>query len=193
VRTRVGYAGGERPDPTYRNMGDHTETVQVDYDPAKVTYRDLLGVFWTGHDPTRRNWYRQYASIIFTHSEEQRMQAEETKARVAGEQGSTVYTEIVSYRGFTLAEDYHQKHALQQFPEFEEELRNVYPSPRDFVASTAVARVNGYLGGEGSYAVLLKELDGLGLSSARREALRELVRRHKGGEACPLPMQQSER
>ncbi len=56
-----------------------------------------------------------------------------------------------------------------------------------------MARVNGYLGGEGSYAALLKELDGLGLSSARREALRELVRRHKGGEACPLPKQQNER
>jgi peptide-methionine (S)-S-oxide reductase len=174
-------------------MGDHTETVQVAYDPAKVTYRDLLDVFWTGHDPTRRNWYRQYASIIFTHSEEQRRLAEETKARVAREQGSTVHTEIVPYRGFTLAENYHQKHALQQFPEFEKELRKVYPSPHEFVASTAVARVNGYLGGEGSFPALLKELDILGLSPARKEKLRELVQQHKGGEACPLPKQQNER
>jgi peptide-methionine (S)-S-oxide reductase len=189
VRTRVGYAGGEKPDPTYRSMGDHTETVQIDYDPAKITYRELLNVFWTGHDPTRRNWYRQYASIIFTHSEEQRRLADETKARVARGQENTVHTEIAPYRGFTIAENYHQKHALQQFPEFEQELRKIYPSAHDFVASTAVARVNGYLGGEGYYAALLKELDGLGLSSARREALRELVRRHKGGEACPLPKQ----
>jgi hypothetical protein len=99
----------------------------------------------------------------------------------------------VPYRGFTLAENYHQKHALQQFPEFEQELRDVYPSSHDFVASTAVARVNGYLGGEGSYAALLKELDSLGLSSARREALRELVGRQKREEACPLPKQQNER
>jgi len=187
VRTRVGYAGGKKPDPTYRNMGDHTETVQLDYDPAKITYRELLGVFWTGHDPTRRNWYRQYASIIFFHTEEQRRLAEETKARLAKERRSTIYTEIVPYRGFTLAENYHQKHALQQFPEFEEELRNVYPSPREFVASTAVARVNGYLGGEGSFPALRKELDGLGLSPASQERLRELVQQHKGGEACPVP------
>ena len=187
MRTRVGYAGGEKPDPTYRDMGDHTETVQVDYDPVKITYRELLYVFWTGHDPTRRNWSRQYASIIFFHTEEQQRLAEETKARLAKEQRSTIHTEIVPYRGFTLAESYHQKHSLQRFPEFEEELRNVYPSQRDFIASTAVARVNGFLGGEGSFPALLKELDGLGLSPARKEALHELVQRHRGGEACPVP------
>ena len=168
-------------------MGDHTETVQIDYDPAKITYRELLDLFWMGHDPTRRNWYRQYASIIFTHSPEQLRLAEESKAWQAKERGSTVHTEIVPYRGFTLAENYHQKHSLQQFPEFEEELRKVYPSPRDFIASTAVTRVNGYLGGEGSYPALLSELDGLGLSPARKEVLRELVNQHKGGLACPLP------
>ena len=168
-------------------MGDHTETVQIDYDPAKLSYRELLDVFWTGHDPTRRNWYRQYASIIFTHTTEQRRLAEEAKVRLADKLGSTVHTEIVAYRGFTLAEDYHQKHSLQQFPEFEEELRKAYPSQQDFLASTAVARVNGYLGGEGSYAVLLQELDGLGLSPGRKKSLRELVQRHKGAAACPLP------
>jgi hypothetical protein len=168
-------------------MGDHTETVQIDYDPAKISYRELLDAFWTGHDPTRRNWYRQYASIIFTHTAEQRRLAEETKAKVAKERGSTVHTEIVPYRGFTLAENYHQKHSLQMFPEFEEELRKAYPAPEDFIASTAVARVNGYLGGEGSYPALLKEIDGLGLSPPSKDALRDLVHRHKGGEACPLP------
>ncbi len=187
MRTRVGYAGGAKPNPTYRDLGDHSETVQIDYDPATITYRELLDVFWMAHDPMRRNWSRQYASLIFTHTEEQRRLAEESKARLAKEQGSFVYTEVVPFRGFTLAENYHQKHSLQQFPEFEEELRKIYPSPAEFVASTAVARVNGYLGGEGSYAALVKELDGLGLSPARKEAIRDLVRRHKGEEAFPLP------
>jgi peptide-methionine (S)-S-oxide reductase len=187
VRTRVGYAGGEKSHPTYRDMGDHTETVQIDYDPEKITYRELLDVFWAGHDPLRRYWSRQYASIIFFHTDEQQNLAEETKSRLAQERGSAVHTEIAPYRDFTLAENYHQKHSLQQFPEFEEELRSLYPSQRDFVASTAVTRVNGYLGGEGAFPALIKELDSLGLSPVRKERLRELVLRHKGGEACPLP------
>lgn len=187
VRTRVGYAGGAKPDPTYRDLGDHTETVQVDYDPAKVSYRQLLEAFWTGHDPTQGNWTRQYASIIFFHTDEQRRLAEETKVKVQKELGSTVHTEIVPYRGFTLAEHYHQKHALQQFPEFEEELRKIYPARSEFIASTAVARLNGYLGGDGTYPMLLKELDQLGLSPERKESLRGMVLRHTGKEACPLP------
>ena len=187
VRTRVGYAGGTKKDPTYRDLGDHTETVQIDYDPAVMTYRKLLDVFWTGHDPLRRSWSRQYASIVFTHDENQRMLAEETRDQIAKEMRSVVHTEIVPYSGFTLAEDYHQKHSLRQYPEFMEELHRIYPSPGDIVASTAAARLNGYLGGEGSCEALIREIDGLGLSAARKQALTELVQRRTGRQACPLP------
>jgi hypothetical protein len=121
------------------------------------------------------------------HNEEQKRLAEASKARVARERGITVHTDIVPYNGFTPAENYHQKHSLRQFPGFQEDLMRIYPSPPEFVASTAVARVNGYLGGEGSYEALLREKDGLGLSSPRREELLKLVSRHKGGAACPAP------
>ncbi len=159
----------------------------MDYDPSKLTYQQLLDVFWTSHDPTRRSWSRQYASIIFVHDEEQRRVAEASKARIARERGTEVQTEIVPYSGFTLAEDYHQKHDLELFPEFREELERIYPRPADFIASTAVARVNGYVGGEGSYEQLQKEKDRLGLPPARTEELLRIVKRHKGGSACPLP------
>jgi peptide-methionine (S)-S-oxide reductase len=187
VGTRVGYAGGTKQNPTYRDLGDHTETIQIDYDPAKITYQELLDAFWTGHDPTHQSWSRQYASIIFAHNDEQRRLAEESRARVAKERGGTIHTEIVPYKGFTLAEDYHQKHALRQFAAFQEELQRIYPAPGKFIASTAVARVNGYLGGEGSYEALLREKDGLGLSSERKEELFRLVQLHKGGQTCPVP------
>ena len=187
VRTRVGYAGGTKQNPTYRDLGDHTETVQIDYDPSKITYSELLDAFWTGHDTTHRSWSRQYASIIFVHNEDQRRLAEVSKTRLSMDRGSTVYTEIVPYNGFTLAENYHQKHNIQLFPAFREELMRIYPSPADFVASTAVARVNGYVGGEGSYEALLKDIDSLGLSSARKEELLKVVQRYKGGQACPMP------
>jgi methionine-S-sulfoxide reductase len=183
----VGYAGGTKQNPTYHSLGDHAETIQVDYDPGKISYEDLLRAFWTGHDPTYRSWSRQYASIIFAHNDGQRRQAEASKAEVGRERGRAVHTEIASYTGFTLAEDYHQKHSLRQFPAFEEELARIYPSFAEFVASTAVARVNGYLGGEGSYEALQREADDLGLSSERKEELLRLVQRHRGGRSCPAP------
>ena len=187
VRTRVGYAGGTKEHPTYRSLGDHSETIQIDFDPAKISYRELLDAFWTGHDPTHRSWSRQYASIIFVHNDEQRRLAEGSRARLAKERGSTIHTEIVPYAGFTLAENYHQKHSLRQFPEFEEELKGIYGDPKDFISSTAVARVNGYLGSEGSYETLLKEKDRLGLSAARKEELLKLVQRRRGRQGCPVP------
>jgi peptide-methionine (S)-S-oxide reductase len=187
IRTRVGYAGGTRPHPSYRDLGDHSETIQIDYDPAIITYKELLHAFWSGHDPAYRGWSRQYASIIFVHSEEQRRLAEESRARVAKDRGGSIHTEIVPYNDFTLAEDYHQKHVLRQFPAFQDELRKIYPAPGDFIASTAVARVNGYLGGDGSYEALVGEVNSFGLSSARKEELLRLVRRHTGGQTCPVP------
>lgn len=183
----MGYAGGKKQNPTYSSLGDHAETIQIDYDPSKISYRDLLWAFWTGHDPTYRSWSRQYASIIFVHNDEQRREAEETRAEVEQERGSKVHTEIIAYSAFTLAEDYHQKHSLRQFPAFYEELSRIYPSFNDFVASTAVTRVNGYLGGEGTFEKLQKEADILGLSSARKEELLRLVQRRRGRQACPLP------
>jgi methionine-S-sulfoxide reductase len=187
VRTRVGYAGGTKLAPTYRDLGDHTETVQIDFDPARITYRELLDLFWTGHDPMHRSWSRQYASIIFTHDDDQRKLAEETKDQITKGLHSTVPTEIVPYSGFTLAEDYHQKHSLRHYPEFMAELQRIYPSSGEFVASTAAARLNGYLGGEGSSEALLQDLNGLGLSPAGKQALAELVQRRTHGQACQLP------
>ncbi len=186
IRTRVGYAGGTKEAPTYRSLGDHSETVEVDYDPARISFTDLLRAFWTGHDPTYRSWSRQYASFIFVHNEEQRRQAEASKAEVERQRG-TVATRIVDYSGFTLAEDYHQKHSLRQFPSFEREYRLIYPDEKDFVASTAVARVNGYLGGEGTYETLRTEVDRFGLSPERKAELLEMVKRSRSHASCPVP------
>ena len=171
VRTRVGYAGGTSEDPAYYNLGDHSETLQVDYDPSILSYSDLLQVFWESHNPEFPAYSRQYASIIFYHDKEQRRLAEESGAREEARRGARLHTEIVPYSAFYLAEDYHQKYRLQGHPGLVEEYRRIYPAMEDFVASTAVARVNGYLGGHGDLATLRKELDSYGLSEAGREEL----------------------
>ncbi len=179
VRTRVGYAGGTTENPTYYHLGDHTETVQIEYDPTKISYQELPDVFWAGHDPTRPAFSQQYASIIFCHNYEQRRLAQESKERQEARCGCRVYTEIVPAAAFYLAEDYHQKYRLQQSRKFVSEFKAIYPDNSDFVNSTAAARVNGYLGGYGALADLQAEIDDLGLSPVARQRLLDLIRRRE--------------
>lgn len=171
----MGYAGGTFPNPAYSDLRDHSETIQIDYDPTQISYEELLDVYWSSHSPTTRPWSRQYAPIIFYHNEEQKRLAEASRDRTAAELGSPLFTEIVPYSEFYLAEDYHQKYRLQAEKDLLEELRGIYPEDEEFINSTAVARVNGYLGGNGSLAQLQTEIDSLGLSPAAQEKLLEIV------------------
>lgn len=175
VRTRVGYAGGSRENPSYRDLGDHSEAVQMDFDPSKVSFAELLGVFWDSHDPWRRPWSRQYMAAVFCHDEGQRRAAEETRDRLAREGGRPVETPILPYAGFYLAEDYHQKHALQRYPELMEELAAHYPDMRGITASTAAARINGFVAGYGGCERLGKEIRGFGLSDRGLRILAGIV------------------
>jgi len=156
-------------------LGDHTETIQIDYDPNQITYHELLDVFWKSHNPTSRVISRQYMSIIFYHDEEQRRLALETRDREAVNRNARLYTEIVPYTEFYLAEDYHQKYRLQHEPDLMGEFRQMFPHMADFVNSTAAARVNGYLAGCGTSQALEEEIDSLGLSQAGAKKLLEIV------------------
>lgn len=162
-------------DPTYRNMGDHTETVQVDYDPERITYAQLLEIFWGSHQPTSRNWSRQYMNAIFYHDDEQRRLAMDSKAVAERKIDGTVRSQVLPLRSFTMAENYHQKYILKQHTKLKSELSRVYPQHQDFVASTAVARLNGYAGGNGTRDQLSRELEILGLSDKGKQVLSEMV------------------
>ena len=188
VRTRVGYAGGTKPHPTYRNLGDHTETVEVDYDPTQISYGDLLEVFWASHHAGSAPWSRQYMNVIFYHNDEQKRLAEESKARVAAKTGSPVQTAILPATPFTLAEDYHQKYYLKMAPLLFQDISRYYPNSQDLVASKAAARLNGYVGGFGSLARLKEELPELGLSAGTGQQLLAAVATQPGHpQGCPVP------
>ena len=175
MRTRVGYTGGTLKDPTYHNLGDHTETIQIDFDPSKVAYAELLDIFWSCHNPCARAYSRQYISAIFTNGEEQRKLAEESKRKQEAARGK-IATEILPAGKFYVAEDYHQKYYLRGAEELMKEFQSFYPDPAAFRESTAAARVNGYVGGDGSPDRLKAEIDSLGLSVRGREALQRHVR-----------------
>ena len=176
----MGYAGGSTPDPTYHRLGDHTETLQVDFDPERISYEELLDVFWASHDPRRMPWSVQYKNVVFVHDEEQRRAAERTRQRMASALRADVRTEILEAGRFYRAEGYHQKYRLRGSRPFAGEYESIYPIERDFVDSTAVARVNGYLAGHGDVEQLESHIDRLGLSAAAAEKLRAHVAAHRG-------------
>jgi peptide-methionine (S)-S-oxide reductase len=117
--TRVGYSGGDVPNATYRNHGTHAEAVEIVFDPAKLSYRELLELFFQIHDPTTKN--RQgndigtsYRSAIFYLSEQQRQVAEETIADVEASKlwPGRVVTEVRPAGPFWEAEPEHQDYLL---------------------------------------------------------------------------------
>jgi methionine-S-sulfoxide reductase len=174
ARTRVGYAGGTLENPTYHRLGDHTETLQIDYDPERIRYEKLLELFWSEHDPTSRAWSTQYKAAVFYHNDEQKRQAEESRERLAAKLKRRVFTEVIPFSRFYPAEAYHQKYYLRQNRKLLQELQRYYPKDAELMNSTAAARVNGYLGRFGTAEELKAEIDRLGLSE---EAKRELLDR----------------
>ena len=114
-----GYAGGETPHPTYEAVctgrTGHAEVVQVTFDPSRITYQQVLDLFFKAHDPTTLNRQgadagTQYRSIVLFHNEEQRRVAQQTKERLDAtrKHRDPVVTEIVPLEAFYQAEDYHQ-------------------------------------------------------------------------------------
>lgn len=146
LRTRVGYSGGTKVNPTYHDLGDHTETVEVDFDPGIVSYEDLLNVFYDNHDARQPAYSRQYRSAIFYRGEAQRETAEKVTAERTQAAGRLT-TALEPFSSFTRAEDYHQKYYLTYDHTLMAELEQRYPTIEAFTDSTVVTRLEGLLGG----------------------------------------------
>jgi peptide-methionine (S)-S-oxide reductase len=160
-------------------LADHTETIQIDYDPAKISYGELLDIFWQSHKPGGRPWSSQYKAVVFYHNEEQKRLALESRDQVAATLEGKVYTEVTPFTAFYLAEDYHQKYRLQQQRDLFQEFKAMYPNMEDLVNSTAAARVNGYLDGHGNVQEIEAQVGGFGLSPQGANKLVDMVKRSK--------------
>jgi peptide-methionine (S)-S-oxide reductase len=117
--TRVGYIGGQKDSPTYKEIctdaTGHAEAVEVTFDPSKVSYEQLLKVFWENHDPTTLNrqgpdWGTQYRSAIFYHTPEQEQAARASVGEAQKAHKRPIVTQIVPAPQFWEAEDYHQQY-----------------------------------------------------------------------------------
>ena len=176
VRTRVGYAGGTKENPIYYDLGNHSETIQIDYDSRIISYEELLNVFFRSHTPQYKSPSRQYMSIVFYHSEKQKRSAYERRKKEEEEKKLKIYTEIIPFTKFYLAENYHQKYYLQLTKELMKEFSYVYKSFREFINSTSAAHVNGYIKGYGTIERLSREKDDLGLSEDGINRLLDIVK-----------------
>jgi peptide-methionine (S)-S-oxide reductase len=121
ISTAVGYEGGALPNPTYHDVctdrTGHAEAVEIEYDPAKITYEQLLEAFFSLHDPTQLNRQgpdrgTQYRSAVFFHSAEQEAAAKAAIARLTAEKKfrGPIVTQVVPAETFWRAEEYHQKY-----------------------------------------------------------------------------------
>jgi peptide-methionine (S)-S-oxide reductase len=121
ISTRVGYTGGNSASPTYKEVctdrTGHAEAIEIEYDPAKLSYDKLLEVFWENHDPTQLNrqgpdWGTQYRSAIFFHTREQEAAAKASKKQLEKSRrfSKPIVTQILPAVTFFEAEDYHQQY-----------------------------------------------------------------------------------
>jgi peptide-methionine (S)-S-oxide reductase len=186
-RTRVGYAGGDYASPTYRRLGDQTECFQVDFDPAVVSYGELVSLALASHNPRWKAHKLQYASLVLAHDDEQLAVAQERSARVAAALGGPLVTRIEPLKKFWLAEDYHQKYYLRNDRTLAADFRAMFDGDETaFRESTSAARVNGYVAGNGTRVQLAREIDFLGLSEGGRARLITRVGDSASGAGCSV-------
>jgi hypothetical protein len=161
--------------PKYRSLGNHSEAIQIDYDPDRITYAELLEIFWESHNPVLQAWSQQYKTGVFYHNKEQQRMAEKSKTNLASVTKGKILTELLPFTEFYLAEDYHQKYMLRSNFALLEEFEAKYPRIEELISSTAAARINGYLGGSGTCDQLKSEINDFGLSERGSKSLLEEV------------------
>jgi peptide-methionine (S)-S-oxide reductase len=172
----VGYAGGRTSDPTYHALGDHSEAVEVVFDPTVTGYDRLLEVFWASHQPSRGSWSRQYRNAVLVKGGTQRESAERSRDRLAASIGSRVHTSIEELERFWPAEGYHQKYSLRHRGGSWRLLEARLGGEWAVVDSTAAARLNGLVGGYGTREAAAAELERAGFSPEERFEILAAVR-----------------
>jgi peptide-methionine (S)-S-oxide reductase len=114
-----GYSGGEKENPSYEEVSSgetgHAESIQIEFDPKQISFKDILYIFFKTHDPTTLNAQgadrgTQYRSAIFYHSDEQRQIADDLINELNKEYGKPIVTELLAYKNFYIAEDYHKNY-----------------------------------------------------------------------------------
>jgi len=171
LRTVVGYCGGTMNHPTYEDMGDHSESTLVEFDPTKTSYERMLALFFASHSPSQ--WSRQYRSAILYLDENQKTIAEAALAK-RGE-SAAAKTKLEPCGKFTPAEFYHQHYYLQNNELFEKAFASLKHS--EYIDSFTCMRLNAIISRRGDGIMFEKELGSYQLPSDKiRASVRELIK-----------------
>jgi peptide-methionine (S)-S-oxide reductase len=154
-------------------MGDHTEAMQVDFDPQQITYEDVATLFWKTHNPCASPYSRQYKSAIWYHDGQQQEFVQRLLAEANERFNGGVTTTVDPLDRFYLAEDYHQKYRLQSKRDLMQVFETMYPQFEDFNNSTAAARLNAFAAGDGTRRLFDEEVEQYGFP---REELERVLR-----------------
>ncbi|SDN21202.1 peptide-methionine (S)-S-oxide reductase [Alkalicoccus daliensis] len=130
-------------------MGNHTECIEIDYDPLIISYEDLLHEFWTLHSGKNHGYGgRQYLSLLLFRSNEEKQTALKVRTIYEERKGSKIDTELSAFQSFYPAENYHQKYSLRRFKKAWEPLQNHFSSEEDIRDSLLAAKLNAAAQGE---------------------------------------------
>ena len=154
-------------------MGDHTEAMQVDFDPQQIGFEDIATLFWKTHNPCAKPYSRQYMSAIWYHDDQQQEFVGGLLAAANDRFDGGVTTSVEPSAAFYLAEDYHQKYRLQSKRSLMSVFQTMYPVFEDFNNSTAAARLNAFAAGDGARQLFEQEVDQYGFP---REELESVLR-----------------
>jgi len=160
----------------------------MDYDPKLITFEELLILFWESHTPTYPPFSKQYMSAIFYHDLQQKELAEKIMEKMSVEWNKQVWTKLLPYTEFTLAEDYHQKYYLRKLQGVKKILN--IKSDLELVNSPIATKLNGYLHGHGNFAEFPEYLNQFPeISVPNREFLLSLLAQYhqvplKKGRKC---------
>ncbi|MDE1548883.1 peptide-methionine (S)-S-oxide reductase [Jeotgalibaca caeni] len=173
IQTLTGFAGGTTSSPTYRSIGDHTETIEVIFDPTILSCADLLRLFWQSHDATKDRSYkeRQYISLLVLQNEEQKQIAEQVRTEEETRQGRPIDTEVQLLTPFYPAEPHHQKYYLRRFKNATARIQSLFPTEEAFIQATISARLNGFVREKTKLPAIKEEIATWGLEEAAYQTL----------------------
>lgn len=174
--TEVGYAGGDMPDPEYKNMGDHTEAVQIHYIPDIISFEELVEMFFDTQTCPHLNQSNQYRSILFYGDDEERNIILKIMEKKEKEMGGKFDTDIRPFKNFYAAENYHQKYYFKRIRKLYYDMKEIYNKEKEITMSTAVGHMNGYVHGHGNYELLKEEIHELGLTEEGNDLLIAFVK-----------------